>query len=346
MQKGFLIALIAITGASLFAFHNFQTSKRHSKNLEQIPGYVVEAFSSWTAKHGRAYSSPVELNFRRAVFTRNYFKVLNSNAQNTFTSSLNKFADLTEEEFIAKYTGLKIPDSVKLDHSPAEAKLAAAPLAQTSFVDWREKGAVNPVKNQGQCGSCWAFSATSAIESAWFLGGNKLVSLSEQELVDCGGSTGNYGCNGGWMDWGFQYIIKAGGQELSTDYPYTARDGTCAFDVKKVAAKISKYVDVPQNDCATLIKTLDRQPVSVAVAVTSAFQLYTSGVFNSTTCGTGLNHGVTAVGYGADQGQNYYIVRNSWGSGWGEEGYIRMSRDVQTSTGICGICMVASAPAL
>lgn len=343
MHKGILIALIALAGASLLAFKHCPCSKKHTTKLEQIPGYVVKAFNTWSATFNKVYTTPVELNYRRAVFTANYFKVLSLNDAHKHKSALNKFADLTEEEFVAKYTGLKIPKDK--DINKVEKPLASSMLAQTPSVDWRTKGAVNPVKDQGQCGSCWAFSATSAIESAWFLSGKTLSNLAEQELVDCGGSTGNYGCNGGWMDWAFQYIINAGGQELTSDYPYTAVDGSCKFTPSKVAAKISKYVDIPQNNCDSLLTAIAQQPVSVAIAA-NAIMFYNSGVFASTTCGTSLNHGVTAVGYDTDPTtkQNYYIVRNSWSASWGEQGYIRMSRDVQTSTGICGICMVASYP--
>ena len=342
MNKAFLIALLAITGATFFAFKNCCCHNTQSKNLEQIPGFVVEAFNKWSSTYNKAYATPVELNYRRAVFTRNYFKVLQLNKVHTHKSALNHFADLTEEEFVARHTGLRLPENLKLE-VPKESPAAPKNLMDGQSVDWRQQGAVNPIVDQGNCGSCWAFSATAAVEGAWKIAGNKLVALAQQELVDCGGATGNYGCNGGWMDWAFQYLINVGGQELSSDYPYTARDGACKFDKSKAAARIRSFVDVPQNDCATLLKAITQQPVSVAIAA-NAIMFYSSGVFASTTCGTSLNHGVAAVGYGTDAGQNFYLVRNSWGTSWGEAGYIRMSRDVQTSTGVCGICMVSSYP--
>ena len=319
----------------------------NKKTLSQVPGGVVEAFNAWKLTHKKTYKSPAETNFRMITFMKNYFNVQKWNAEKKFTfkTGLNFMSDLTEEEMLAKYTGLKIPKDVNAKLNKKGKKT----LTQTAGdVDWRNQGAVNAIKNQGNCGSCWAFSATAAIEGAWKIGGNQLLNLAEQQMVDCGGSTGNYGCNGGWMDWAFQYIINAGGQNLSADYPYQATDNPCRAIPSKFAARISSFTDVPQNNCAVLQSTITRAPVSVAIAAVGPFFSYTSGIFNYAQCGTGLNHGVTAIGYhlGDTTGNNYYIVRNSWGSTWGQGGYIWMSSDVQTGSGICGICMVSSTPNL
>jgi C1A family cysteine protease len=299
---------------------------------------VDRAFNNWLQTQNKIYSSPAEKNYRRNVFAFNVEKVAQMNKVHSHKSALNRFADLTEEEFVAKYTGLRYTGN-------EERKVAktTVSLGQQSAIDWRTKGAVNPVKDQGQCGSCWAFSATAAIEGAVFIKSKQLWNLAEQQMVDCGASTGNYGCNGGWMDYAFQYIINAGGQAQTNDYPYTARDGNCKFAQSMAKAKIANFNDVGKNDCRGLLSAIAQAPISVAIAA-NAIMFYSSGIFNNTACGTSLNHGVTAVGFGTDSGQNYYIVRNSWGSSWGEAGYIRMSRDVQSDTGICGICMVASAP--
>jgi len=297
-----------------------------------------KAFAVWRQQQNKLYATPEELKYRSGVFAQNFAKVAHMNQVYTHKSILNRFADLTEEEFLVKHTGLRYTGNEVRNTE----KHQASTLGQQASVDWRTKGAVNPMKDQGQCGSCWAFSATSAIESHVFLKNGTLWNLSEQQVVDCSGSYGNYGCNGGWMDYAFKYVIDYG-QEQTSDYPYTARDGTCKYDATKVKARFTGFYDIPQNDCKGLLSAITQQPVSVAIAA-NAIMFYSSGIFAVTNCGTSLNHGVTAVGYGTQDSKNFYIVRNSWGAGWGEQGYIRMSRDVQTDSGICGICMVSSYP--
>jgi C1A family cysteine protease len=332
------LALVAL--AVLFATSAFFGAKTRMRTLTfHDDSAIDQAFNTWLQTQNKLYLSPSEKNYRRNVFSANYHKVAELNKVHFHKSELNKFADLTEEEFIIKYTGLRYTGNEV--RSPI--KHSADSLGQQASVDWRTQGAVNPVKDQGQCGSCWAFAATSAIESSVFLKSNVLYDLSEQQMVDCGGSTGNYGCNGGFMDYAFQYIMKVGGQELTSDYPYTARDGRCKFQQSLAKASIKSFVDVDENDCKGLVSALNKQPVSVGIAA-NAIMFYSSGIFSNSACGTQLNHGVVAVGYGTEGDKNYYIVRNSWGAGWGEKGYIRMSRDVQTSSGICGICMAASYP--
>ena len=346
MRKIAVIALLAIAGAALVSYGSYKMQKNAS--LQQVPGYVEEAFQTWIKTHSKVYATPQELNFRRGVFLQNYFTVLNYNKRNlSYKTALNIFADLTLEEFANKYTGVKVPKATQKNVNSIETYgLTQIP----STVDWRKNGVVNPVKNQGSCGSCWAFSATSAVESAWALAGKGLYNLAEQQLVDCAGTTGNYGCNGGWMDWAFEYLISVGGQEQTTAYPYTAQDGNCKFQKNLITASISSFYDVPQNECKQLQLAVAKTPVSVAIQVISSFQFYSSGVYNGAGCGTSLNHGVTVVGYNIQDwttvGQNYWIVRNSWGASWGEAGYIRMDSTVQQPNGICGICMVASYPIL
>ena len=215
------------------------------------------------------------------------------------------------------------------------------PKSTASSVDWRDKGAVTPVKNQGQCGSCWSFSTTGSVEGAHAIASGKLVSLSEQQLMDCSTAEGNHGCNGGLMDYAFEYIIKNGGLDTESDYPYTARDGSCqSAKQAKHAASITSYKDVTKDSDAQMQSAVDLGPVSVAIeADQSGFQMYKSGVFSGP-CGTNLDHGVLVVGYTAQ----YWIVKNSWGSTWGDQGYIMMSRSSGGAEGICGILSAASYP--
>lgn len=196
-----------------------------------------------------------------------------------------------------------------------------------------------------ETGCCWAFSAVAAMEGITKISTGKLVSLSEQELVDCD-TDEDEGCNGGLMDDAFQFIINNGGLTTESNYPYKASDGTCNTNKESShAASISSFEDVPANSESSLLKTVIKQPVSVAIdAGEDDFQHYSSGVFTGE-CGTDLDHGVTLIGYGkTSDGTKYWLVKNSWGKSWGEKGYIRMERDVDAAEGLCGIAMQASYP--
>ncbi|XP_037092149.1 procathepsin L-like [Pollicipes pollicipes] len=299
-----------------------------------------EAFKS---THSKTYSNIIEEFHRMKVYADNKAFVDKHMAEyaegkHTFTVALNKFADLTSEEFSSMYKGYVAQTS----RPHATHQLTGKATAAT--VDWRDQGAVTPVKDQGQCGSCWAFSATGSLEGAWKLAGNQLASFSEQQLVDCSGNYGNLGCNGGLMDSAFDYIKAEGGIESESSYPYKARDGHCKADKSKFVASLSSYVDVPSGSESSLEDAVSNVgPISVAIDASHiSFQLYSGGVYNERRCSSSrLDHGVLAVGYGSEGGDDYWLVKNSWGGSWGEEGYIKMTRNKSNQ---CGIATQASYP--
>jgi cathepsin L len=302
---------------------------------------LQESFNGWMAFHGKDYKSVYEYNYRMAVYKSNLDFIENHNRQNLgFTVAMNQFGDLTLEEFVQLYLGMKV-DATNL----AQKNIHSTPDFQAgdNTVDWRTKGAVTPIKDQGQCGSCWAFSTTGSVEGAWFQKKGSLVSLSEQNLVDCSSAQGNMGCDGGLMDSAFDYIIQNAGIDTESSYKYTARDGNCKFNKANVGATMTSYKDVQSKSEPSLTSAITQQPVSVAIdAAHSSFQFYSSGVYYEKQCSsTSLDHGVLAVGYGTQSGSDFYIVKNSWGTSWGNQGYIWMSRNKNNN---CGIATMSSYP--
>jgi len=296
--------------------------------------------------HGKSYSSEVEEALRMKVFFEKVAEIEQHNArfeagEESFKMALNQFSDMLTSEVSSKMNGFQQSD--KIEATGTFAKLdseVAAALDET--VDWRTKGMVTAVKNQGQCGSCWAFSTTGSFEGQHAKKSGNLVSLSEQQLVDC--STQNNGCQGGLMDYAFQYIRQVGGLETEADYPYYAQNRNCEFDQSRVAASLTGFVDVTRGDEEALKQAVATVgPVSVAIdASHSSFQSYRSGVYYEGSCSSSrLDHGVLVVGYGTESGRDYWLVKNSWAASWGEAGYIKMIRNQNNN---CGIATQASYP--
>lgn len=259
----------------------------------------------------------------------------------------NQFADLTNQEFSSIYNGYR-GDLKKLSTQIKEFTYNPDTEVPES-IDWREKGYVTEVKDQGQCGSCWAFSTTGSLEGQHFNATGELVSLSEQNLVDCSQAFGNYGCNGGLMDQGFEYIKNNSGIDTEKSYPYKGVDGECKFNASNIGATLSSYVDVESGSEDALKQAIGTYgPVSVAIDASHiSFQLYSHGVYHSFFCSSkNLDHGVLAVGYGTEKDRwgrqrDYWIVKNSWSKHWGDKGYIKMSRNRKNN---CGVATQASFP--
>eukprot|EP00695_Tsukubamonas_globosa_P001989 TRINITY_DN306_c0_g1_i2.p2 TRINITY_DN306_c0_g1~~TRINITY_DN306_c0_g1_i2.p2 ORF type:complete len:347 (+),score=179.21 TRINITY_DN306_c0_g1_i2:50-1042(+) len=304
-------------------------------------------FASFMKEHGRSYQTSAEREHRFKVFTQNMRRIAEHNSrahEHGFELGVNQFADWTEEEFAALNT-FRARELMFADIVEPHEMHYNDPLPTS--VDWRTKGVVNPVKNQGSCGSCWAFSAVSTIESAIAIATGKLHSLSEQQLVDCAGILGNEGCNGGYQTSGIEYVALNRGIESETDYPYKATDGTCKFTRSKVAGLISRSFNLTSGNETELADAVAfHGPVAIAIDASNfSFQLYKSGVYFEKKCKTAvddLDHAVVVVGYGVtDAGVEYWIVRNSWGPTWGLQGYIWMARNRDNH---CGIATLAGYP--
>nr|UHM21912.1 cathepsin L7 [Zabrotes subfasciatus] len=313
---------------------------------------VQEEWGTFKVTHRKQYDSETEEKFRMKIFMENSHKVAKHNKLYamglvSYKLGMNKYADMLPHEIIQTLNGFnktkqglkgtKMNDGVTFI-PPANVKLP-------DEVDWREKGAVTEVKDQGHCGSCWSFSATGALEGQHFRKTGDLVSLSEQNLVDCSTKYGNNGCNGGMMDNAFRYIKDNGGIDTEQSYPYDAKDEKCHYNPRESGATDKGYVDIESGDEEQLkaaVATVG--PISVAIdASHMGFQFYQKGVYSDPECSsTELDHGVLVVGYGTDEsGQDYWLIKNSWGTSWGDQGYIKIARN---KNNMCGVATQSSYP--
>jgi C1A family cysteine protease len=343
---------------SVLAQDNLRGSSNDVSNSESSDSSSVDdedfhwkEFGNFQERFSKRYSNFEEARTRFAIFRENFVSIVrhNSDVTQNFTLGVNQFTDLTSAEFKAQYVG-GLKAELELGSYGCKSYSSSA-SGSPSTIDWRNKDAVTSVKDQGQCGSCWAFSSTGAIEGVWAISKGQLIDLSEQELVDCatGVSYGSHGCNGGQMEGGFKFAIEHGQCSLSS-YPYTSGATMDAGACKTCSsvAHISSCSDVKPNDQISLKGAVAQQPIAVAISADSKiFQSYSSGVITSSSCYTSLNHGVLAVGYGTENGQDYWLVKNSWGSTWGDKGYVKIGRSSSTNDiGICGICGQPSFPSV
>jgi len=295
--------------------------------------FAFPAFATWAALHGKTYNGE-ESAVREGIYNANVEWIKANNEDGTKGPSM--FMDMTREEFAETFYTLQ--PAHKTDAQTYLGRFQSTGADLPDAVDWVDQGAVSAVKNQGSCGSCWAFSTIGSLEGRAQIATGNLQQFSEQQFVDCDTEFGDMGCRGGLMDNAFTYLMQSKGACTEESYGYKGKAGTCAIDSCTIglpASSVTGYQDVDGTDAA-FREALSHGPVSVAVEADTVFQFYFGGIVATNFCGAKLDHGVLAVGYGEDNGVSYWKVKNSWGAGWGEKGFIRLKAD-KGSKGQCGI---------
>ena len=347
-----LVLLVAVVGGSVAygaAVVDTLGVAQRERMMHVQTTHVDLLFMEFQHTHGKYYSTPQEKLKRQLIFEDTISTVRAHNerflaGKETWYMGVNKFSDITEEEFASTHLGAA-PEKCSATQewsSPVSAphrKMSSIPVPPNR--SWRLLGAVSPVKDQGNCGSCWTFSTTGMLESAYFIKhGGAFWDLSEQQLIDCAGNFENNGCNGGLPSNAFEYIHYAKGLQANETYPYAAKDGTCKFNPSKVVLTVEESFNITRGDENELVQAIGWvQPVSLAYQVINGFKNYAGGVYSSDHCGSGpgdVNHAVLAVGYGELNGLPFYEIKNSWGTEWGDQGFFLMERGVNMCA--CSMC--------
>ncbi|KAK9714565.1 hypothetical protein RND81_06G103700 [Saponaria officinalis] len=285
-------------------------------------------YEQWIAQHGRVYENELEKEKRYRIFEENvkYIDTFNSANNKSYKIAPNAFTDLSNDEFLGRYTGMneQLLESQNKTTSTCKFAYNNSLISIPSFVDWRQQGAVTSVKTQGPCGGCWAFAAVAALEGIYKIKTGKLVDFSEQNLIDC--EHNSRGCTDGSSLHAFEYM-QSKGIMLEQNYPYQGKQGPCK--VMTPTYTIKGFHIVGPNDGNALMAAVSQQPVVIAIDSRGYFPHYSSGIYDGG-CSYNPNHSVTLVGYGKDDqtGKDYWLVKNSWGESWGEKGYMRLLREV------------------
>ncbi|KAL6222057.1 hypothetical protein ACLB2K_005449 [Fragaria x ananassa] len=344
-----VLAAVVLISSAASSFDESNPIRLASEGLRELQdqfvqvlghGCHVHSFARFAFRYEKKYESLEEMRRRFEIFSENKKLIRSTNRKGlSYKLGVNRFADWTWEEFQRHRLGAaqNCSATTKGNHKLTDA---VPPLSK----NWRDEGIVTPVKDQGHCGSCWTFSTTGALEAAYAQAFGKQISLSEQQLVDCAGAFNNFGCSGGLPSQAFEYVKYNGGLDTEEGYPYTAKDGACKFSSENVGVQVLDSVNITLGDEEGLKHAVAFvRPVSIAFQVVSDFRLYKSGVYTSETCGNtpmDVNHAVLAVGYGVENGVPYWLIKNSWGQSWGDNGYFKM----EYGKNMCGIATCASYP--